>query len=161
MRAIFSLSIVVVVFFTLAGMAAAADTQQALADRIFGNADKNNDDALDEKEILEAKRIFKAAILQGKKADELPGGKGTIDKLEDAAIKGKLDNSVSKPQWSAHVKQAFDKKESILKDAKEKVAAAKKAAEEREKAQRLQRERELQQKKLQEQKNKNKKPGKK
>src|SRR5690348_14078210 len=75
------------------GSAMAADSDKALAERIFGNADKNNDDSLDEKEVLEAKRIFKAAIFEKKKADELPGRKGTFDKIEDAATKGKLDDN--------------------------------------------------------------------
>jgi len=159
MRANWSILALSILGLSFGGLCA-AESETVLADRIFGNADKNNDSTLDEKEVLEAKRIFKAAILAGKKADEVPGGKQTIDKIEDAASKGKLDKNVSKQEWQAHVKESFDRKDSILKDAKEKAAAAKKAAEDREKAQRAQREREQQQKKLQEQKNKNnKKPG--
>jgi hypothetical protein len=137
--------------------AAEPDSPQVLADRIFGNADKNKDAVLDEKEVLEARRIFKAAILQGKKADELPGGKATFEKIEDAATKGKLDaknGQVSQKEWTEYVKNAFQKKESILKNAKEDIAKRKKDAEERERLERLRRENQELQRKLQQQKKK-------
>jgi hypothetical protein len=149
-------------FGLFAACLTAAESESALAERIFGNADKNKDSALDEKEILEAKRIFKAAILQGKKADDLPGGKNTVEKIENAATAGKLSKSVSKQEWLSHVKESFDKKENILKQAREEAAKRKKEAEERERQARLQREKEQLQKKLQEQKKKDaKKPNKK
>jgi hypothetical protein len=161
MRANWTFLTVAVFGLSFVSLCAAAESESVIADRIFGNADKNKDSALDEKEILEAKRIFKAALLQGKKADELPLGKSTLEKIENAATTGKFDSSVSKQEWQTHVKASFDKKEAILKHAREEVAKRKKEAEEREKAQRAQREREQLQKRLQEQKNKNKKPGKK
>lgn len=148
------------------GMAAEPDGPAALADRIFGNADKNKDSSLDSKEVLEAKRIFKAAIFQGKKADELPGGKKSFDRIEEAATKGKLDDNksgnVTKSEWLDHVKDSFAKKEAILKDAREKAAQAKKANQDREKLEAAQRQNELLKKKIQQDKKKdNKKPGKK
>src|SRR5262245_59921040 len=119
MRAIWTFLTVAALSFTFGRLSAAAESESVLADRIFGNADKNKDSSIDDKEILEAKRIFKAAILQGKKADELPGGKNTLEKIEDAATKGKFDKSVSKQEWQTHVKESFDKKENILKHARE------------------------------------------
>jgi hypothetical protein len=162
MRATWTFLATAVIGLSMSGICAAAESESALADRIFGNADKNKDSSLDDKEILEAKRIFKAAIFQGKKADDLPMGKSTFEKIENAATSGKFDKSVSKQEWQTHVKESFDKKESILKHAREEVAKRKKDADERERVQRLQREKEQLQKKLQQQKkNDNKKPGKK
>lgn len=141
----------------------AAESEAALAQRIFGNADKNNDDALDDKEVLEAKRIFKAAVLQGKRANDLPGGKNTLDKIQDFVTKkGKLDDNkngkVTKQEWLDFVKEGFKRKESIIKEAKDKLAAAaaaaKKKQEEQNKIDRLRREKEQLEKKLKQQKKK-------
>lgn len=144
-------------------LAISAESESALAERIFGNADKNKDSSLDDKEVLEAKRIFKAAILQGKKADDLPGGKSTLDKIQEAATKkGKLDDNkngtVTKEEWLGYVKDAFKQKDAIIKDAKEKIAAAnaaaKKKQDEQNKLNQLRREKEQLQKKLNQKNNK-------
>lgn len=154
--------IVVLCAAVSASPAAAVDSDKMLADRIFGNADKNDDGSLHDKEVSEAKRILKVAIFEKKKADELPGGKNTFEKIEDAATQGKVDDNkdgkVTKDEWLGYVKDAFKKKDAILKDAREKVAqataAAKKKQEEQAKIERLRREREQLAKKLKQKKNK-------
>lgn len=126
------------------------DGPQPLADRIFTNSDKNKDSSLDEKELLQAKRLLKTALLQGKKAEELPGGKATFDRIQEAAVKGKLgdekNGAVAKEQWLEHVKDAFTNKEAVFKDVYDRAAeAAKKFSEQQ------QRERQNYQKRIGEQ----------
>jgi hypothetical protein len=141
-----------------ASLATAADSDKTLAERMFGNADKNDDGSLDDKEVPEAKRIFKSAIFEKKKADELPGGKNTFEKIEDAATQGKVDDNkdgkVTQQEWLGYVKDAFNKKEAILKDAREKIAAAKKKQDDQAKIDRLRREKEQLAKKLKQKKKK-------
>jgi hypothetical protein len=102
-----------------------ADREKAVAERVFANADKNKDGALEGKELLEAKRIFRTAILQGKKANEIPGGKLTMEKIGEAASKGKLDaaTKVNKDEWLDHAKDAFAKRDGIVKEIIEKANA--------------------------------------
>jgi len=143
----------------LAGSLALADeSEKTLADRIFGNADKDNDGSLSEKEVPEAKRIFKSAIFEKKKADDLPGGKATFERIENAATQGKVDDNkdgkVGKNEWLNYVKDGFKKKEAILKDAKEKLAAARKKQENQAQIERLRREKEQLEKKLRQKKKK-------
>ena len=152
-------SILVVVCAVMSGtMATAAEGEKALADRIFGNADKNDDGSLDDKEVPEAKRIFKSAILEKKKADELPGGKNSFEKIEDIATQGKPDDNkdgkVSRQEWLEYVKDAFKKKEAILKNARERMAAAKKKQEDQATIDRLRREKEQLARKLKQKKKK-------
>jgi len=68
-----------------AAFAAAADKQEKpVAENSFKTADKDTDRQLDETELREARRILKAALRQSR-PDDVPGGKATIDKVEDLA----------------------------------------------------------------------------
>jgi len=85
----------------LAGLLLLAPAQGLAADRrplddpkfaqkAFATADKNNDGGLDERELREALRIVRSALV-GASGSDLPGGKSTAAKLEEMVSKARPD----------------------------------------------------------------------
>ncbi len=119
---------VTAVLFALVPALAAADAsdkqEASVIEKAFKSADTDSDQQLDEKEVREARRILRGAVLAALPND-VPGGKATRDRIEDLIskpIKGSKDGSVSRPEFTKFAESVFDARDAILKDARKKEA---------------------------------------
>jgi Ca2+-binding EF-hand superfamily protein len=132
---------VISLFFAASGAVAAERRpldDPKFTERSFATADKDDDNSLDEREMREALRIVRSALL-GSFGNDLPGGKATTATLEELVAKARFDadgdGNVSQKEYNQTLAEIESRARATVDAAVEKAKeAAKKANQQQEQA---------------------------